>query len=164
MATSSLPSRGPRSGRKCHITLAFSGVPFKRTNSEVAPSPLPYWRPKGGRKSISALFWAREKARVRQPVLILSFFVWGSPRMQGRGTISALFCAPREARVRQPLLILSRFVWGPLRMHFCLLLGPREGKVQVATSEFVPLFFWDARECRGDVAFPPSFGPPRRQG
>ena len=23
---------------------------------------------------------------------------------------------------------------------------------------------WDPRECRGDIAFLPSFGPPRRQG
>ena len=35
-----------------------------------------------GWRSISALFWAPEKAGVRLPLLILSFFVWGSPGMQ----------------------------------------------------------------------------------
>ena len=35
-----------------------------------------------GGHSISALFWAPEKAGVRQPILILSPFVWGSPRMK----------------------------------------------------------------------------------
>ena len=30
---------------------------------------------------------------------------------------------------------------------------------------FIPLlFFGDPRECRGNVAFPPTCGPPRRQG
>ena len=29
--------------------------------------------------------------------------------------------------------------------------------------DFVPML-GDPRECMGDVAFPPSFGPPRRQG
>ena len=29
MATSTLPSQGPKRGRKCYITPAFSGVPYK---------------------------------------------------------------------------------------------------------------------------------------
>ena len=43
----------------------------------------------------SALFWAPEKAWVRQPILILSPFVWGPPRMQGLRSTSALFWAPK---------------------------------------------------------------------
>ena len=39
--------------------------------------------------SISALLWAPQKAGLRQPILILSPFVWGSPRMQGFCSISA---------------------------------------------------------------------------
>ena len=35
---------------------------------------------------------------------------------------------------------------------------------EVPTSNFVPLFFGDLRVCRGDVAFPPTCRPPRRQG
>ena len=34
---------------------------------------------------------------------------------------------------------------------------------EVANSDFVP-FVGDPRGCRGYVAFPPSFGPWRRQG
>ena len=33
---------------------------------------------------------------------------------------------------------------------------------EAANSDFVP-FVGDPRECNGYVAFPPSFGPPRRQ-
>ena len=40
-ATSPLPSRGPKRGRKCYVTPAFSGSPTKGTKSEVATSPLP---------------------------------------------------------------------------------------------------------------------------
>ena len=37
-----LPSPGPRRGRKCYVTPAFSGVPKQRgTKSEVATSSLP---------------------------------------------------------------------------------------------------------------------------
>ena len=62
----------------------------------------------------STLFWAPGKAWVRQPILILSPFVWGRPRMQGLHRSSALFCAPEKTKVRQPILILSPFVWGSL--------------------------------------------------
>ena len=41
--------------------------------------------------------------------------------------------------------------------------GPREGKDEVATSDFVP-FVGDPRERRGYIALLPSFGPLRRQG
>ena len=47
---SPLPSRGPKSGRKCYITPAFSGVPNKGTKSELAASPLPSRGPKSGWK------------------------------------------------------------------------------------------------------------------
>ena len=50
-AASTLPSWGPKRGRKCYITPAFSGVPKQRgTKSELAASPLPSRGPKRGRK------------------------------------------------------------------------------------------------------------------
>ena len=50
LATSLLPSRGPKRGRKCYATPAFPGVPKQRgIKSELASSPLPSWGPKGGR-------------------------------------------------------------------------------------------------------------------
>ena len=39
--------------------------------------------------TISAHLWPPHKAGLRQPILILSPFVWGSPRMQGLCSISA---------------------------------------------------------------------------
>ena len=47
--------------------------------------------------SISAHLWAPEKAGVRQPILILSLFVWGSPRMQGLCSISTHLWALEKA-------------------------------------------------------------------
>ena len=42
LAASTLPSRGSKSGRKCYITPAFSGIPKQKgTKSELAASPLP---------------------------------------------------------------------------------------------------------------------------
>ena len=61
----------------------------------------------------STLFWAPEKARVRQPLLILSPFVLETPRMQGLCSTSALFWAPEKARVRQPILMLSPLLGTP---------------------------------------------------
>ena len=58
-----------------------------------------------------------ENAGVRQPLPILSPFVWGSPRMQGLHSNSVHFWAPEKAGVKQPLLILSPFVWGSPRMQ-----------------------------------------------
>ena len=44
LATSSLPSRGPTSGRECYVTPAFSGSPTKGTKSELATCHLPLHR------------------------------------------------------------------------------------------------------------------------
>ena len=42
---------GPKRGRKCYITPAFSGIPKQRgTKSELAASTLPSGGPKSGRK------------------------------------------------------------------------------------------------------------------
>ena len=42
--------------------------------------------------------------------------------------------------------------------QFCSLVGPRECRSQTHNSEFAPLI-WDPRECKGDVAIPPTCGP-----
>ena len=46
--------------------------------------------------SISAHLWAPQKAGLRQPILIVSPFVWGSPRMQGLCSISARLWASSD--------------------------------------------------------------------
>ena len=61
-----------------------------------------------GLHSNSALFWAPEKAGVRQPLLIFSpCLALGTPRRQGLGSNFVLFWALEKAGVRQPLLNFS---------------------------------------------------------
>ena len=51
--------------------------------------------------------------------------------------------------------------------HFYRLLRPREGSGEAAISNFFLIFHFfvrDPRECRGDVAFVPYFGPQARLG
>ena len=50
-AASTMPSRGPKSGRKCYITPAFLGGPNKgEQNQNGLPEPCLLWGPKSGRK------------------------------------------------------------------------------------------------------------------
>ena len=52
-----------------------------------------------GLGSNPALFWAHEKAELRQPILILSrAWRWGVRRMLGLGSDSALFFHPQDGR------------------------------------------------------------------
>ena len=48
-----------------------------------------------------------------------------------------------------------------LAVHFFQ--GPEKAGVRQPFLSLFP-FVGDPRECRGDAAFPPSFGPPRRSG
>ena len=51
VATSTLPCPRPKRGRRCYVTLAFSGIPKQRgTKSELAASPLPSREPNRRRK------------------------------------------------------------------------------------------------------------------
>ena len=64
-----------------------------------------------------------------QPILILSPFVWGPPRMQGLRSISALFWAPEKVGVWQPLLILSpENPLNPLNPPLLRILNPKKTK------------------------------------
>ena len=48
VATSPLPSRGPKRGRKCYVTLAFSGIPNKGEQNQK-------WLPLGAQKRAEML-------------------------------------------------------------------------------------------------------------
>ena len=67
-------------------------------------------------------------------------------------------CCPRRTFC---LLILSPCLGTPenaeVTQHLRPLLGPREGRRELATSNFVPVV-GGPRECKGYVALPPSFG------
>ena len=123
-----------------------------------------------GLPSTSALLWAPEKVGVRQPRLILSPCLGTPelpPRMQGLRSISALFWAPEKARLRLLLLILSPLLGTPknvgVTQHFRPLLGPREGKVKVATSDFVP-FVGDPLRMQGLHSTSALFWAPEKAG
>ena len=87
--------------------------------------------------------------------------------MEWLHSISAHLWALEQAWVGQPLLIFVPLCLAipknaRVMQHFRPLLGPQEGMRAAANSPFVPLF-GDPGECRGDVAFPPTFGPRRMQ-
>ena len=159
-----LPNSGPREGsgeaatsdfvplfgdpRECKGDIAIPricgplhshGSPNKGTKSEVATSPLPSREPTNGRKC-----YVTPPSR-------------GSPT-PARGTKSEVAASPPPSM-------------GPTNANvavtqkFCPVVGPREGSGEVATSDFLSaLIAGDPREWRDDVAFPPSFGLPGRQG
>ena len=56
VATSPLPSRGPKRGRKCYVTPAFSGIPnIGEQNQKWLPHPCLLWGPKEGRNATPLL-------------------------------------------------------------------------------------------------------------
>ena len=79
-----------------------------------------------------------------RPLLILSPCL-GTPEIaRGYVAFPPLLWAPEKARVRRPLLILSPCL-GTLEIAEVYValppsLGPREGRDEMATSDFVPLF------------------------
>ena len=118
-----------------------------------------------GLHSNSALFWAPEKAGVRQPFLILSPTLkhrgpprrWGlcshgahlwaasafAPCFEASGTPDGRFYVATEPTCG-PLLILAPLLatreYAGVTYQFCPLLGPREGSAGAATSDFVSRF------------------------
>ena len=67
-----------------------------------------------------ALFLAPKKARVRHPILILSPFDWGSPRMLGLRSNFAPFLAPGQGTGEA-----ANSDFGNWLPHPCLLGGPK---------------------------------------
>ena len=62
-----------------------------------------------------------------------------------------------------PCLALGTPENAGVALLFRPLLGPREGRAEVAISDVLPaLGIGASGECKGYVAMPPSFGPPRR--
>ena len=56
VATSPLPSRGPKRGQKCYVTPAFSGIPNKEEqNLKGLPHPCVLWGPREGRNTMAPL-------------------------------------------------------------------------------------------------------------
>ena len=79
---------------------------------------------------------------------------------------SAHLWAPKKTGVMAPVLILSPVLRTPenagVTSQFRPFVRSQEGRGDVV-FEFAP-FSGDPRECRGCVAIPPIWGPPRRQG
>ena len=68
----------------------------------------------------------------------------------------------------QPLLILSPLLRTPknagVTQHFCPLSGPREGRGEVATSDFVPFCLGIPKNARVTWHFRPLLGPQESKG
>ena len=131
MATSPLPSRGPKRGRKCYVTPAFSGVPNAKCgeqNQKGSPT-------KGNKIRSGCLTPAFSTAQKRAEVLPL--LSRGSPTPsagskirkgpQQRGTKSEVAASPLPSR-------------GPKRGRKCYpcILGGPQRQVRGAKSEVVP--------------------------
>ena len=128
MATSSLPSRGPKRGRKCDVTPAFSSAPNKgEQNQKWLPHPCLLWGPQRGRKCYVKPMCSKipnQADKIRSGYLTLA--CRGPKRGQKCYVAPAFSGVPKKGQETQK--------WPP---HPCLLGGPKEGGN--ATS---PLHSW----------------------
>ena len=118
MATSPLPPRGPKRGRKCDVTSAFSGVPNKgEGNQKWLPHPCLLGGPKEGGNATSPVHSRGSPTKgkkIKSGYLTLAFS--GAPMRAEM---------PRKAYVlKDPQPSGQNGKWLP---HPCLLGGPKEG-------------------------------------
>ena len=78
-------ARGPKTGQKCYVTLAFSGIPEqKKIKSELVASPVPSRGPKRGRKCykirIGCLTLAFSEAQIKGEMLHHPCILGGPPK------------------------------------------------------------------------------------
>ena len=164
MAASPLPSRGPKRGRKCYITLAFSGGPQNQARgakSEVATSPLPSRGPKRGTKCyITPAFSGipnkgeQNQKWLPQPCLLggpqeagnctSPLHSWGSPTKGGKNGSGSLTPAFSGARKRAEMLHHPSILGGPQQ---------RGAKSEVAASPLPSRGPKRGRKCYVTPAF-----------
>ena len=116
-ATSPLPSWGPKRGRKCYITSAFSGIPNKgEQNQKWLPHPCLLEGPKEGGNATSALHCRGSPmpsmgSKIRSGYFTLAFLgaqkrvemlrhpcILGDPQRQAWGTKSEVVASPLPCR------------------------------------------------------------------
>ena len=119
VATSPLPSRGPKRGRKCYVTPAFSGVPNAKRgehNQKWLPHLCLLKGPKEGGNATSSLHSAGSptpsiRSKIRSGYVTLAFsgaqrraemlrnpYVLGGPQRQARGAKSEVATSPLPSR------------------------------------------------------------------
>ena len=136
MDASPLPSRGPRRGYNCYVTLAVSRVPNADVGreSEVAVSPLPSRGPKRGRNCyVTPAFLGVPTPSVgrKSEVATSPLASWG-PR-NGRNcyvtfTFSGVPNAKHGEEIRSGCLtpaFSEAHNWAELRCHPCIFGGPQ---------------------------------------
>ena len=127
VAASPLPSRGPKRGRNCYVTPAFSGVPNAKRgeqNQKWLPHPCLLWRPTTrrncyGTPAFSRVPNAKHGEKIRSGCLTTAFLeahkwaelachpcILGCPQRQARGTKSEVAASPEPS-------------WGPKRGRSC---------------------------------------------
>ena len=94
MVTSPLPSLGPTSGRKCYVTLAFSGVPNAMQGgggSQLAASPLPSRGPTSGRKCYLTLAFSGVPSAMQGGEITISYL---TPAFSGTHKLAEVLLNP----------------------------------------------------------------------
>ena len=137
MATSPLPTRGPKRGRKCFVTPGCA-KPSARTQSEVGTSPRPSRGPRRGRYCYSTLAFsgvpnAKRGKKIRSDDLNLAFSgaqkradllpnpcILGGPQHQARGQNQKWLSHP---------YLLGGPNEGRIATHPCILGGPEGGGI-----------------------------------
>ena len=107
VATSPLPSRGPKRGRKCYITPAFSRIPNKGEKNQN-------WSPTNGNKTRNGYLTPAFSGAQKRSEMLRHPCILGDPQRQARGAKSDV--VPKKGEQDQK--------WLP---QPCLLGGPKEG-------------------------------------
>ena len=87
MATSPLPSQGPKRGRNCYVTLAFSGVPITKRTDKIRSGYL-----------TPAFLGVQKRALLRNPCIL------GGPHRQAHDLTKQLVAELRAACQLNPNL------------------------------------------------------------
>ena len=102
--------RGPKRGRNCYVTPAFSGVPNAKRGEQNQK-----WSPTKGNKIRSGSLTPAFSRAQKRAVMLRHPCILGDPQRQARGAKSKV--VPNKGEQNQKWLI-----------HSCLLGGPKEGK------------------------------------
>ena len=106
---SPLPSPGPKRGRTCYVTPAFSGIPNAKRREQNQK-----WSPTKGNKTKSGCLTAAFSGAQKRAEMLRHPCILGDPQRQAQGAKSEV--VPNKGEQNQK--------WMP---HRCLLGGPKEG-------------------------------------
>ena len=139
LATSPLPSRGPKRGRNCYVTPAFTGIPNAKRGKKIRSGYLTF-----------AFSGAQKRAE-----LLRNPYILGDPQRQARGQKSELATSPVHSR-------------GPKRGRNCYVTPaftgiPNAQRGEIIRSGYLTHAFSKAQKRAELVRNPCIHGNPQRQ-